>query len=259
MKKLIPCVVIGLSIAAVSYAGDAGDLWLGVRAGPSVPRLSGGGNEISRGYDSIVAPNGGLVADYFLTSGSSLLIEVDYSGQGGERKGLQPITQTPQGLPDLPPGQLLYGDFKNKSILNYLEIPVMGKCEWGSGEHWRCFVEAGPYVGYLLNAKEESRGTSQIYVDQQRTPLAIDGQPLPPMSFDASTNVKSDLHRINAGITAGIGTAYLFNANNQVFLDLRGEYGLTTIQKDTFDNGSSHTGNAVLSLGYKVRFGPGSK
>ena len=255
MKTLMACMAAGLSMAAASYAGVSGDLWFGIRGGPSVPRLSGGNNDVSRGYDSILAPNGGLVSEYYLTDRFSLLVEVDYSGQGGERKGMQPITQTPDGLPQLPPGQLLYGDFKNTSKLNYLEVPVMGKYEWGSGEHWRCFAELGPYVGYLLDAKEETRGTSQIYVDKNGTPLTIEGNPLPAMSFDSDTNVRGDLNKWNVGIMGGIGTAYLLNPNNQVFLDLRGEYGLTTVQKDTEQNGKSHTGSAVLSIGYKFMFG----
>ncbi len=256
MKKQMVCSLAAcLSIAAATCAGEPGDFWLGIRGGPSIPHLSGGGNEVSRGYDSIIAPNAGLIAEYGLMTRFSLLVEVDYSGQGGERKGIQPITQSPEGFPQLPPGQSLYGNFKNKSILNYLEVPLLGKYEWGNGDHWRYFIELGPYVGYLLNAKEESRGTSQIYVDKAGTPLTVGGQPLPAVSFDADTNVRGDLNKVNAGVMGGLGTEYLLDRNNQIFLDLRGEYGLTTVQKDSERDGKSHTGSAILSIGYKHLFG----
>ena len=56
-------------------------------------------------------------------------------------------------------------------------------------------------------------------------------------------------------VTAGVGVTYLFTPNHQFFLDLRGEYGLRAVQKDTATNGSSSTGCAVLALGYKYSFG----
>ena len=37
--------------------------------------------------------------------------------------------------------------------------------------------------------------------------------------------------------------------------DLRGAYGLRAVQEDTAANGRSHTGQAVLSVGYMFKFG----
>ena len=235
--------------------GRADDWWVGVRGGPSMPRLTGGGNEISSGYSSRLAPNFGLMTEYSLMDHLSIQLEVDYCGQGGVRDGLQPITQSPAGMPPLPPGQYLYGDFRNESILNYLEIQLMLKCHWDYSEHWRCFVEGGVFVGFLLDAEEHTRGSSQIFVDQNRTPLAVNGQPLPPVSSDPTTDNLGDLNKVNWGVIAGVGVAYLFNQQHQLFLDLRGEYGLRAVQKDTATTGSSNTGNAVLSLGYMFNFG----
>ena len=253
MKKML-CAVT-LAALAAGPAARAGDLWIGLRGGPSIPRLSSGDNEVSRGYSSRLAPNFGLMAELGLADHLSLQLEVDYSGQGGQRDGLQPITQSPAGLPPLPPGQYLYGDFKNESILNYLEIPLMLKWHWDLSEHWRCFVEGGAFIGFLLDAEEHTRGTSQVFVDANGTPLAMNGQVLPPVSFDANTDVKSDLNEVNWGIIGGVGVAYLFNQQHQILLDLRGEYGLRAVQKDTATNGSSNTGCAVLSVGYVFNFG----
>ncbi|MCX6995609.1 MAG: porin family protein [Kiritimatiellaeota bacterium] len=236
MKKMI-CAVT-LAALAASQAVQAGALWIGLHGGPSIPRLSSGDNEISRGYSSRLAPNFGLLAEYTLTDHLALQLGVDYSGQGGVRDGVQPITQSPAGLPPLPPGQYLYGDFKNESVLNYLEIPLMLKWQWELSEHWRCFVEGGAFLGFLLDAEERTRGTSPVFVDQNRTPLAMNGQPLPPVSFDANTDVKSDLNEVNWGIIGGVGVAYLFNPQHQLLLDLRGEYGLRAVQKDTATNRS---------------------
>jgi len=85
--------------------------------------------------------------------------------------------------------------------------------------------------------------------------LTVGGHPLPPVSFDSTTDNLADLNKVNWGITASVGVAYLCSEHHQLFLDLRGEYGLRAVQKDTANNGSSNTGNAVLSLGYKYSFG----
>ena len=251
--KIRLCILPLVVLFAASQAVRADDFWVGLRGGPSIPRLSSGGNEISQGYSSRLAPNFGLVAEYGLTEHLSLQLEVDYSGQGGQRDGLQPITQSPAGLPPLPPGQNLYADFKNESVLNYLEIPLMLKWQCECAEHWRCFVEGGAFIGYLLNAEERTRGSSPIYLDGNRTPFPFTGGQ--PFSFDANTDVANGIHDINWGVTAGVGLAYLVTPQHQFFLDLRGELGLRAVQKDTATNGNSTTGNAVLSVGYMFNFG----
>jgi hypothetical protein len=77
----------------------------------------------------------------------------------------------------------------------------------------------------------------------------------PPVSFDATTNVRSDLNRFNVGAMAGIGVGYLLGRRNEVYVDVRGEYGLTAVQKDTSQNGRSNAGSAAVLLGYKHSFG----
>lgn len=239
-------------ILTINQTANAQDWWIGLRGGPSIPHLSNGGNEVSNGYSSIVAPNFGVFVERFINDHISVELEINYSGEGGERDGLQPITQAPM---DLPPGQYLYADFKNKSVLNYLEIPLMGKYQWVHSKRWCSFVEAGPYVGFLLSAKEKTSGMSQIYLDRNRTPLTIEGQPLPPFSFDADTNVKNDLNTVNWGIMAGVGMGYMLNDHNEIFFKIHGEYGLRSVQKNTASNGSSNTGCLVFSIGYKYKLG----
>jgi hypothetical protein len=253
--KSIPVGITAALLLAAGTGWAADEFWLGLRGGPALPRLSSGGNEISEDYSSRLAPNFGVVAEYTLTSHLSLQLEVNYSGQGGIRDGVQPITQVPPGLPPLPPGSYLYGDFKNEAILDYLEVPVMLKWNHPLSEHWRCYVEGGLFFGYLLKAEQRTRGTSQIYVDKNRTPLTIGGMPLPPLSFDANTNVKDDINDFNWGVTAGLGIAYLMTPKHQIFFDLRGEYGLRTIQRDTDANGSSNVGAAIFTCGYMYNFG----
>ncbi|HQT91625.1 MAG TPA: outer membrane beta-barrel protein, partial [Candidatus Kryptobacter bacterium] len=164
---------------------------VGVQGGLSVPELSGGNNEISEGYTSRLAPNFGITAQFAVTKKFSIEPEIDFDGQGGQRNGIQPITTAE--LPPLPSGGHYYANFKNTSVLNYLEVPVLAKYTFGLGGIG-FDVNAGPYVGFLLNATQNTSGLSAIYIDKNGTPLIIpvgNGGyvPLPPQSFNASTDV----------------------------------------------------------------------
>ena len=226
---------------------------LGLDAGISIPELkSNNSNELSQGYKSRLASVFGAFADFGIDKNFSIKAFINYTGQGGKRTGMQPVTDIPPALGSmLPPGTLLYADFKNVSALNYLEIPVMAKWEWGNS--WRYYVNIGPYVGFLLAAKQKTSGNSQLYFDSGGTqPVEISGQPLPPQSFDATTDVKSSLKKTNFGITGGAGISKTMGKCGDLILDIRAADGLTTIQKDTQDDGKNHTGGLFITLGYAI-------
>ena len=228
---------------------------IGVNGGISVPQLrSSGNNEISKDYSSRLAATFGLFADIGITQQFFIKVAVNYAGQGGKRKGMQPVTAIPPDVSQLlPPGTMLYADFQNEAVLNYLEIPVTAKYTWG--DKLKYYINAGPYAGILLSATQKTEGTSQFFLDKKGTqPLGIQGQPLPAQSFKADTDVKKDINPINFGFTGGIGLAYTVGGAGEIILDARGAFGLTSIQKDTEANGKSHTGGLFLTLGYAYAF-----
>lgn len=110
-------------------------------------------------------------------------------------------------------------------------------------------------MGILLNSTQKTEGNSKLYFDKGSTqPVVIQGQPLPPQSFIAETDIKKDIHPINLGLTGGIGFAYPVSRTGEIILDARAAYGLSTIQKDSKTNGKSHTGGLFLTLGYAYAF-----
>src|SRR5574338_640469 len=226
---------------------------LGLNAGISIPELkSNNSNELSKDYKSRLASVFGAFADFNIDKNFSIKTFINYAGQGGKRTGMQPVTDVPPTLGSmLPPGTTLYADFKNVSVLNYLEIPVMARWKWGNS--WRYYVNVGPYVGFLLTAKQKTSGNSQLYFDSGGTqPVEISGQPLPPQSFDATTDVKSSLKKVNFGITGGAGISKSICKMSELILDVRAAEGLTTIQKDTQNDGKNHTGGLFITLGYAI-------
>ena len=219
---------------------------IGLQGGLSVPELSGGNNEISQGYTSRLAPNFGITAEFGVTDKFSIEPQINFDGQGGQRNGLQPITST--DLPQLPSGGYYYANFDNTSILNYIEVPVLAKYTFRLGGIG-LDVNAGPYVGFLLNATQKTSGTSFIYSDKNGTVLTISGFPVPPQPFAANSGVKGSISEVNAGLAGGVGVILPFTSRECFSLDLRGLYGLTDVQKYAQD-GTSHTGNLIISVGY---------
>ena len=228
---------------------------LGILVGPSVPNLSGGSNEITQNYVSRLALHFGITIERDLSECFSIQPGVIFDEQGGQRNGLQPITNT--SLPSLPSGGYYYADFKNASILNYIEVPVLVRYKFG-GKQTGFQVNAGPYIGYMTSASQKTSGTSLIYIDKNRTPLEIPLPPdyiqtvqAPPQSFDANTDVTDSIRRINAGIEGGVGVAIPLTDVQTVSLEIHGLYGLTNIQKYSED-GTNHTGNLLISIGYSL-------
>jgi hypothetical protein len=227
----------------------AGQDRIGLHAGLSIPSLRGGDSVQSEGFESRKAPFFGVFAEFPVTRHLSLCPELNYASQGGQRNGMQPLNADQlSGLP-IPPGMTLYADFRNKAIIDYVEIPVTLKASWG--HKVRYFVGAGPTIGIRVRAKTVTRGTSPLYIDPSGTPLTLppDNQPLPPVSFDADTDIKEDINPTSGGIAGLAGVEVPFGPGNLVF-DVRFSAGLTNIQKHPEIDGKNRTGAAVVSVGY---------
>jgi hypothetical protein len=108
--------------------------------------------------------------------------------------------------------------------------------------------------GILIACGRKDQRHQLIYEDPGgQEPLTVQGYPVPAQNFTANTNITSDIHKFNVGISGGVGLAYPFG-KNEIYLDVRGEYGLLNIQKYSAD-GKDNTGNLLLSLGYSYRLG----
>ncbi len=248
---LLP-LFLGLALTSAFSQNEKKD-YVGFKGGISIPQLSGGDdNELSRDFKSRVAPNFGGFYERGLTPKFSVQVEVNYAGQGGKRIGVQPITAPLPGFPPLPNGVYFYGDFENVAKLNYLEVPVIAKYRFSSKDIPRGFVNGGVFYGRLINAKTITSGSSTIFVDPNgQVPLLLppNGAPVPPINFDATTDIKNDVNKNNFGFTGG-GGIEIPHRDNYFFIDARVYRGVKNIQKDTLRNGSSKTGNLVISIGY---------
>jgi hypothetical protein len=252
---------------------------IGAKAGYSVGRLTDNSDNIyTEDYESTSGIDFGATFEFPISELFSLQTEILYTQRGGTREGMQPIPIKAleefgsvdqlnfmlalQGNDPVSDDNPMYADFKNESDLNYIEIPILAKIGWG--ETWRFYVEAGPYVGFLVSSTQITSGMSLITLDAAGTnPLRILNPnfdpsdpsggpawvPLPPQSFDAETDTKNELNTMNFGFHAGSGLIRKINDKNEIYLGFRCSWGAKTIQKDKV-YGESHIGGLVFSLGY---------
>jgi Outer membrane protein beta-barrel domain len=235
---------------------SAQDIAIGVRGGISIPNLTAAGSEqnpLNTGYSSRLGPEFGLFAEFKISELFSLQPMLEYSSQGGEKDGLQafPVPAAMAAL--FPPGQAppyLYANFNSEAKLNYLMIPVLAKFGYSFPESaFRIYADAGPFVGFLLSAKQVTTGNSEIYTDPSgQQPLPVGSQ-----SFDNTQDIKDQLNSTNFGIEGNIGVSYNFG-NSDVFFEAGGNYGFLNIQKGSA-NGKNNTGAATIVLGYSFWLG----
>lgn len=241
-------IILLIMILAAGGTGLADQIQIGAQGGLSIPNIRDGDNEFSRGYTSRKGPFFGLFVVFRLRPNFSLHAEVNYASQGGKREGMQPVIIDLPGLV-IPPGFMLYADFHNETILDYIEVPLLAELTWGRKP--RFFINAGPYIGFLVRAKTITSGLSTLYIDSSGTPLLVppDLQPLPPIPFDAATDSKEDINDLSAGIAGGVGLAISAGPGELIF-GVRFSLGLTNIQSDVETYGKNHTGAVVATIGY---------
>jgi hypothetical protein len=246
MKKVSVILFALVTMTTLSIAQSKSSI--GIFGGLNIPRLSGGNsNELSRDYTSRSGIAFGLTSSLYIGSNFSLRVDVMYSSEGGKRNGIQAFDASSIS-PLVPAGTYFYADYKNESILNYVEVPVMVKYTFPLNKSSKFYINAGPYVGFLLNANEKTSGSSLIYADRTKTIVIIPA----PMSFDANTDITKDINKLNIGLTGGLGLSQKLSSG-EIFIDVRGAYGLKVIQKLS-QNGSSHNGYLLIDLGYAILF-----
>ena len=241
MKK----IALQLTLAAlILFCGNGytQKITLGVKGGFSIPNLTGGSsqNPLNNGYTSRLGGDGSIYGEYHLNKKFSVTFGLEYSSQGGLKKGFQAFPNT------VPPPTYLYANFKSEAKLDYLLVPVLARYTWKINKKspFRIYASVGPFAGYLLDAKQVTSGSSDIFADAEGTMKIASSQ-----SFDNTTNIKSQLYTFNVGIQGFAGTSYTLNKRSAVFIEGGGNYGFMSIQKGTA-NGKNYTGAGEVTVGF---------
>ncbi|MGN6475848.1 MAG: hypothetical protein ACTHKV_01390, partial [Flavipsychrobacter sp.] len=248
-----------LLAAALLFAGlqaHAQSFTIGAKGGLSIPNLTAGTTDktpINTGYKSRLGPEAALFAEYKVSKLFSLEGIVQYSSQGGKKDGVQAL-KTPAEIKsmysngDAP--QYLYANYKSEAKLNYVMVAALAKAGWDLGKSpLRIYIGMGPFVGFLVSAKQVTSGRSAFYLDENGQ-QALPGE---ARSFDNTEDIKSDLHTVNFGIEGTLGLSYKIGRNN-IFVEGGGNYGFLNIQKYS-ENGNNTIGAATAVIGYSYRLG----
>ena len=258
MKKIIVvsfvlvCSVM-MAMAQSKSEKNAPNFTLGAFVGLNIPQLEGGaGNLLSENWTSRQGEAFGLALNWNTGTHFAWRADLLYSSEGGQRNGMQALAGSSFN-PLVPAGTYFYANYNNESILNYLEVPIMAKYSFSLSKSSKLYIDFGPYVGFLLNATQKTGGSSIVYADAAGTqPVTVNTQTGQPYAapFTASTDITKQINSVNYGLTGGIGfTQHVVFGD--IILDVRGAYGLTTIQNNP-DNGDNHIGNLLVSLGYSI-------
>jgi hypothetical protein len=263
----------------------------GVRGGIAIPNIvAGNGNPLSEGYSSRIAAGGGIFTEIALNDRFSVRFGLEYSGQGGKRNGIQAMSSN-QLIMDMASsmgaditeemaaalGQMathipsmFYADVKNTARFDYLMLPISLQAGKNLGNSpYRIYVNAGPFVSFLMSGEQISKGTSKLYstADKAQTlweTIPADVQALisggvPELSHIlengaefGSSLITGELRPVNFGIQGNIGLSYQYNSRSRFFIEAGGNYGFVRIQKNK-ENGINRLGSANIMLGYAFR------
>jgi len=130
---------------------------------------------------------------------------------------------------------------------------------------FRAYVNAGPFISFLLSGKQDSKGTSKMFADPSGTNTLWGVMPdemkygvsqifpeiektLNEPVVYGSNNITGELKSTNIGINGNIGISYQ-SKRNYFFLEIGGNYGFFTVQDDS-TNGSNRIGAASVMAGY---------
>jgi hypothetical protein len=264
---------------------------LGVRGGLAIPNIvSGNDDPLSAGYSSRLAGNGGIFTEIKFNDLLSIRFGVEYTGQGGKRDGVQAMSSN-QLIADMatrlganitestiamlgemaasiPP--FFYADVKNTVKFDYLMLPISLQAGKNLGDSpYRVYVNAGPFISFLMSAEQVSKGLSRLYVDAAKTtslwttfPSEIqsyitEGIPALAHVLENGTEfgvsvITGELRPVNFGIQGNIGLSYQCGNYNRLFIEIGGNYGFVRIQKNKSD-GINYIGSANIAVGYSFK------
>jgi hypothetical protein len=257
-------LITGILTSGIVSSAREG-LSVGIKGGLSIPSLRAGEskNDWNKNYESRVGPYFGASVEIPLSRHWSLQPEINYAAQGGKRNGIQPMTIPAEYLDVFQAAfktdkDYLFATLRTVSRINYVQIPLLlrGHFALTSNNKLQFFAQAGPFVGYMVAAKQLVNSENlKVYLD------AAGDKEIPEVlvhnffgkSIDTTINAKNDLYRFNTGIQGGVGFSYALG-RGKVFIEGGGNYGLIYIQKGD-EHGKNNIGAGTILLGYTLGLG----
>ncbi len=181
--KRIYTIIAALALGTLANAQDKGNIEFGFNTGFSMSTISDDDDYAETNQTF----NIGASADYYFSNRWSIKFKAIYDRKGWDK----------DFIPDAN-GNNVRTDIN----LDYLTIPVMANWHFGSKRNW--YLNFGPYVGFLMSAKETT--------------------------FD--TDIKDSFNTTDAGLALGIGVKIPLSSKLKLFFEYDGHYGFSEVFKE---------------------------
>jgi len=188
MRKIYVLISL-LSLSLSVWAQSKGNIEFGLMVGYNSSTVSTSDN-FGDEPDTYSNFNAGASADFYFSDRWSIKVKGLYDGKGFSKA----IVTLPEG------------DFVTDVKLNYITVPVMANWHFGSKRNW--YLNFGPYVGFLIAAKETR------------------------FNIDLKENFKST----DAGLAFGIGVKIPVNDKLRIFFEFDGQGGFSNILKNKYED-----------------------
>ena len=226
MNKLRNLILGVLVLISSLIFGQTNQIDIGFEGGPSLISLHG--NDMIESYkDLSLGFSGGLTFQYNFSKLISLRTNISF-----ERKGLTTKSQATDEYGN-PIGELTF-----HSNFNYLTLPLL--CRLTFGKKINFYVNAGPYLGYLLKQKN----ITEAFGEYPKT----------------ETDNIDNFERLDFGLTTGLGMNFPIQEKLLLSVEIRNNLGLTNISSlPVVNDGSIKTNSTNLLIGIAYRIGNRNK
>ena len=201
-KKKTLLIIFTIFFTSISFA--QADILIGINGGATYSNIRG--NTLSdmgdAGFDFLI----GGAAEFPISEKFSIKTNLNY-----ERKSRS--VNNPQ-----------FQNAEVRSTFSYLSLPVLAKYSFGSSNDF--YINGGPFVAFLLNAKSKSDGfPSSTFTDLNKT--------------------------TDVGFSIGFGKRFNVSDQNYLDLEIRNNLGLVNISAvEVIDDGTLKTNSLNLILTY---------
>ncbi|MGK4568757.1 porin family protein [Flavobacterium sp. 3HN19-14] len=178
---------------------------LGINGGLNYSEIKG--MEVTHyDYSGKIGFAAGISAEYFLTKSWSLKADLAFERKSNKAK--YSFTELIFADPSAFGTKYTVKVWNN---LDFLTLPVLLKYNFGKQKSY--FVNAGPYIAYLLNAKH-----------------IVDSNHDPENNFSSNDDATASFNRYDAGLTIGLGKVFKLDGSD-LAVEFRSNVGLKNINK----------------------------
>ncbi|EHQ26833.1 porin family protein [Mucilaginibacter paludis] len=190
MKKILSTLIIAVTFCTTAFSQTQSK---GIEAGINIGYSSStaiSNNATNSTYKT--GFNAGLSAENYFSDRWGLKVKVIYDQKGWKEGYITDYN-----------GHLVFTDYN----LDYVTVPVMANWHFGRTRNW--YLNFGPYIGFLVNAKAPG----------------------------ANLDLKDYINSTDAGLALGIGIKFKIAEKTKLFIDYDAQAGATDIIKN--NTGSS--------------------